>query len=281
MTMMEGLEWNAPAGQWIVYRMGHATTGAEPHPVPDELIGKVLEADKMSAEQSTYHWKHVIDPVKEHLGEHIGKSFRHMLIDSYEAGGQNWTPGFREEFIKRKGYDPVPWLVSFSPAVTGGKQGKDRRIVGSKDQTARFDWDYRDVINQLFFENGWNIGKKMLNDAKLDLQFEPYTGPFSTPQGAALADIPMAEFWTSGTKGRQSGGGGGSTGRQAKRWWAPRPTRAARGEPIHRGSGLPETLHRHGILAGNQPHDFAPLGASAIRRQISARHGYGLVGYSF
>jgi len=197
----KGLKWNAPAGDWIVYRIGHASTGREPHPVPDDVLGKVLEADKMSAEQSAFHWKHVIDPVKEHLGKYLGRSFRHMLIDSYEAGGQNWTPGFREEFIKRKGYDPIPWLVSFSATVAGGKQTKDRRIVGSNDQTARFNWDYRDVINQLFFENGWNIGKKMLNDAKLDLQFEPYTGPFNTAQGAALADLPMAEFWTSGTGG--------------------------------------------------------------------------------
>jgi hypothetical protein len=197
----KGLKWNAPAGKWIVYRMGHATTGAEPHPVPDELIGRVLEADKMSVEQSTWHWNNVIQPVKAHLGEYIGKSFRHMLIDSYEAGGQNWTPGFREEFIKRKGYDPIPWLVSFSPVIRAGKNNKDNRIVGSKEQTARFDWDYRDVIDQLFFENGWNIGKKMLKESNLELQFEPYTGPFNTAQGATLADIPMAEFWTSGKGG--------------------------------------------------------------------------------
>jgi hypothetical protein len=196
-----GLGWDVPAGDWIVYRIGHATTGREPHPVPDDVLGKVLEADKMSAEQSACHWNNVLDPVKDHLGEYLGKSFRHMLIDSYEAGRQNWTPEFRDEFFKRKGYDPIPWLVSFSAAVTGGKQSNDRRIVGSKDQTARFNWDYRDVIDQLFFDNGWNIAKAMLKDANLDLHFEPYTGPFNTAQGAVLADIPMAEFWTSGSGG--------------------------------------------------------------------------------
>jgi len=65
------------------------------------------------------------------------------LIDSYEAGNQNWTPGFREEFIKRKGYDPIPWLATFSQTVGTVKESKDRRIIGNEDQTARFDWDYR------------------------------------------------------------------------------------------------------------------------------------------
>jgi hypothetical protein len=196
-----GLKWNVPSGVWIIYRIGHASTGRPPHPIPDDLLGKALEADKMSAEQSAFHWKTVLDPFKEHLGEYMGKSFKHMLIDSYEAGNQNWTPKFREEFIKRKGYDPIPWLASFSLTVGTEKDSKDRRIVGNEDQTARFDWDYCDVIDQLFYENGWNIGRKMLKDAKLDLQFEPYGGPFNTPQGVALADLPMAEFWTAGIGG--------------------------------------------------------------------------------
>ncbi|MBL7969797.1 MAG: hypothetical protein JNK09_22535 [Prolixibacteraceae bacterium] len=197
----KGLKWKAPSGKWTIYRIGHASTGRPPHPVPDDVLGKVLEADKMSAEQSAFHWKSVLDPFKEHLGQYMGKSFKHMLIDSYEAGGQNWTPEFREEFIRRKGYDPIPWLASFSLTVGTGKDSKDRRIVGNEDQTARFDWDYRDVIDQLYYENGWNIGKKMLKDARLDLQFEPYGGPFNTPQGVALSDVPMAEFWTAGIGG--------------------------------------------------------------------------------
>ncbi len=94
------LDWKAPAGKWVVYRIGHASTGRPPHPVPDDLLGKVLEVDKMSVEQTEFHWKNVLDPVKEHLGEYLGKSFKHMLIDSYEAGNQNWTPQFRDEFIK-------------------------------------------------------------------------------------------------------------------------------------------------------------------------------------
>jgi hypothetical protein len=35
----------------------------------------------------------------------------------------------------------------------------------------------------------------------MQLQFEPYGGPFDTPQGVALTDLPMAEFWTAGIGG--------------------------------------------------------------------------------
>jgi len=199
-----GIKWNVPAGKWIIYRICHASTGRPPHPVPDDVLGKVLEADKMSFEQSNYHWKNILDPLKEHLGEYLGKSFRHMLIDSYEAGSQNWTEGLREEFIHRKGYDPMPWLATFSHTVGTENDSKDRRILASVEQTARFDWDYQDVISQLIFDNGWKVGKQKLAEANLMLQMEPYGGPFNTAQGVSLADLPMAEFWTAGMGGISS-----------------------------------------------------------------------------
>jgi hypothetical protein len=191
------LRWNAPKGDWLVCRLGHAPIGTGTHPVPDELLGKSLEADKLSAEQTIFHWNEVIEPMKKHLGPWLGKSVRHQLLDSYEAGRQNWTPGFREIFIERKGYDPAPWLVSFGlSSSVDRKRVKPQRIIESKDLTARFEWDYQDVINALFYENGWKPAAKMLHEAGMDLQFEPYgNAPFSQFDGAAIADVPMVEFW--------------------------------------------------------------------------------------
>ncbi|HCM21082.1 MAG TPA: hypothetical protein DIC46_09990 [Porphyromonadaceae bacterium] len=87
-------------------------------------------------------------------------------------------------------------MTTFSPLIIHGWQGDVKRIIESEDATKRFIWDYQDVINQLYFEKGWEIARDLLHKAKLKLQFEPYGGPFSTPQGAALADLPMGEFWT-------------------------------------------------------------------------------------
>ena len=191
-----------PKGDWIIYRFGYAPTMSIPHPLPDDIIGKTFEADKMSREQSEYHWKNVLEPLKSHLGEYLGKSFKHVLIDSYEAGYQNWTPEFRKEFISRKGYDPLPWLPTFTAAITNEYKSAAAKEAGrvrfDEAQTKRFEWDYQDVISQLYFDNGWATGKKALHDAGLQLQWEPYEGPFNTVEGAVFADLPMGEFWSDG-----------------------------------------------------------------------------------
>jgi hypothetical protein len=181
------LDWDAPEGKWQVFRLAHAPTGANPHPLPDELIGKTLEVDKLSRDLNRFHWDQVIEPMKEHLGPYLGKSMKHFLIDSYEAGAQNWTPAFREEFQKRKGYDPLPWLVT-----------RHNRTVGDGNLSERFKWDQDDVIHTLFHENGWMTGHDKMKAVGMDLQFEPYGGQFDTVEGTALADLPMGEFWTGG-----------------------------------------------------------------------------------
>lgn len=190
------LEWEAPEGDWIICRIGYAPTMADPHPLPDDLMGISYEVDKITAEHNKFHWETVLNPLKEHIGPYLGKSFQHILIDSYEARQQSWSEGLREEFMKRKGYDPVPWITTFSPLIIHGWHGDVKRVIESEDATNRFIWDYQDVIHQLYFENGWSIAKDLIHKAGLKLQFEPYTGPFSIPQGAAMADLPMGEFWT-------------------------------------------------------------------------------------
>ena len=181
------LDWDAPAGKWQIFRLAHAPTGANPHPLPDELIDKTLEVDKLSRDLNRFHWDQVIEPMKEHLGPYLGKSMKHFLIDSYEAGTQNWTPAFREEFQKRKGYDPLTWMIT-----------RHNRTIGDKNLTERFKWDHDDVIRTLYHDNGWVTGQEKMKAVGMDLQFEPYGGQFDTVDGTALADIPMGEFWTGG-----------------------------------------------------------------------------------
>jgi len=64
---------------------------------------------------------------------------RWVHADSYEFGPQTWTPKFREEFKRRCGYDPLPYL----PSIMG-------KVVDGPEVSARFLWDFRRVRADLF-----------------------------------------------------------------------------------------------------------------------------------
>jgi len=113
------LAWDAPPGRWKIIRLGHTPTGATNKPAPPYVTG--LEIDKLRRDGLDVHWQHGIQPLLDHLGAHVGRSFKHLTIDSYEAGLHHWTPRMREEFRQRRGYDPKPWLLALTmPIETAG-----------------------------------------------------------------------------------------------------------------------------------------------------------------
>jgi hypothetical protein len=176
-----------PAGQWTIMRLGHAPTMSVPHPVPDDIMGKVLEIDKMSKEANEFFWKEALDPVKEHLGEFIGKQLTHIWVDSYEAGYQDWTAKFREEFKRIKGYDPLPFYAVKRTVKESAK----------RDDIKKFNSDYRAVVNSLFLD-GFRLGKEKINAAGLQMFWEPYWSEhFDQNEGATIPDVAVNEFWSS------------------------------------------------------------------------------------
>jgi len=178
------LEWDVPPGDWTILRLGYTPTGAENHPAPPAGTGP--ECDKFSREALDAHWAGFVQKVLDDLGPLAGqgKTLDNVLIDSYEVGGQNWTPQFRSEFEKRRGYDPLLFL----PTLTG-------RVVDSPDVSERFLWDMRRTIADLFAENYYGHFQELCHQHGLKASFEPYTGPFESLQCGEAADIPMGEFW--------------------------------------------------------------------------------------
>ena len=183
------LKWSAPEGDWVVYRFGYTSTGKNGHPVPEELSSS-LECDKLSAEYSRVHYKQILNPLKEHLGPLLGTALQHLTLDSYEAGSLNWTERFREEFIKRRGYDPLTWLPTLNKVSIGDAALADR-----------FAWDLKTTVSDLFIQNNFRQGKALMNAAGVKMYLEPYSGPFNTVEAAAVPDMTMGEFWTHGAGG--------------------------------------------------------------------------------
>ena len=180
------IEWDVPEGDWTLLRLGYTPNGRSNHPAPKEGTG--LECDKLSREAMDAHFAGMVQKVIDDVGPLAGKAFNNVLIDSYEVGSQNWTPRFREEFQKRRGYD----LLTYLPTFTG-------RVVDSPEMSERFLWDLRRTIADLFAENYAGRLGELCHQHNMRLSIEPYgNGPFEDMSYGGRADIPMGEFWAGG-----------------------------------------------------------------------------------
>ncbi len=177
------LTWDAPAGDWTILRFGHTPTGKTNHPASESGTG--LECDKLSKEAVDAHFAGMLGKICADLGPLVGKSFTNVLIDSYEVDTQNWTPLFRQDFQRLRGYDPLPYL----PVMAG-------RVEGTAASSERFLWDVRRTIADLFAECYFGHYAELCHEHGLKLSAEPYgNGGFDTLQCGGKADIPMTEFW--------------------------------------------------------------------------------------
>ena len=182
------LNWDAPEGQWSVIRLGHASNFKMTRPVPSHLVG--LECDRLHPHGIEAHFEQWLKPIIEGAGDKAGRTLKYIHIDSWEAGGQNWTEGFREEFRRRRGYELGPWL----PALTG-------LMVESTEKTERFFWDIRQTVNELFLDNYFGRLKQLIAPYGIAFSSEPYGRLcVNNLSYASLSEFPIAEFWT----GRES-----------------------------------------------------------------------------
>lgn len=181
------LDWQAPSGTWTVLRFGHTTTGAVNGTAP--LSGQGLEVDKMDRAAVESFWNGYAAKIVVDAGKEAGRTLTRFESDSYEAGPQDWTPQMREEFERRRGYDPLPWL----PALTD-------RTAGDPDRSARFRRDWERTIKDLVGENYYRtLGDLSRRVPGMQYLLEPYaTGryePFENSEISAHGDILMCEFW--------------------------------------------------------------------------------------
>ena len=181
------LKWEVPAGDWVLVRMGYSLTGKKNHPATPEATG--FEVDKLSSRHVSDYIKTYTDMISNAVAPNYGKSFRYFLMDSWEAGQENWTEDMLSEFKRRRGYDATPYLLTF----TG-------RIVSSSRESDAFLWDYRRTIAEMLADNHYKLATDLLAKQGIGLYAEamgvslPTTGDGLLNKGQVT--IPMGEFWT-------------------------------------------------------------------------------------
>jgi hypothetical protein len=183
------LDWTVPAGKWTIIRFGRRNNGAVTRPAPVQGLG--FECDKLDTAAISDHLKAYTGKIFGEIGLQAADpsgGLKMLHMDSWEMGAQNWTPGLRKEFIKRRGYDPLP----FYPVYAG-------YTVGSTEISERFLWDLRQTCQELVLEYHAGYVKKYAHRYGLGLSIEPYDmNPTADLALGSIADIPMGEFWSKG-----------------------------------------------------------------------------------
>jgi hypothetical protein len=180
------LKWDVPEGDWIIFRIGYSLTGAKNRPAMPTGYG--FEVDKLSREHTQAYIRDYMQSIDSTLGLLYGKSLRYVLMDSWEAGMQNWTDDMLREFQHRRGYDAIPYL----PALAG-------RVVVSAEVSDRFLWDFRRTLADMFAENHYGTISDFLRRQGIGTYGEASGVSLEILEDALLCkkymDIPMGEFW--------------------------------------------------------------------------------------
>jgi hypothetical protein len=180
------LTWNVPQGKWTVLRLGYSLVGSRNR--AGTAPGSGLEVDKLNGKHVESYFHGYMDPIEKALGPLVGKSLRYLMMDSWEAGMQNWTDDMIDQFQKRRGYDPRPYL----PVLTG-------RVVGGADVSDRFLWDFRRTIADLVADAHYGTMTDLLRPKGMGIYGEAAGVSMEILEDTLLTkskvDVPMGEFW--------------------------------------------------------------------------------------
>ena len=178
------LNWSVPNGKWRVLRFGHTHTGIRLQATNPKNKG--LAMNHLSAEAASRQFEEIGKNMIDGIADIDNKSLRYLYLDSWEVRIANWTPGFLNEFRKRRGYDMIPYM----PVLVG-------YIVENREVSNRFLHDYRETIGDCIADNYYGQFKNLCNQYGLEFHSEMATTPIPVDMLKCLgrSGVPVSEFW--------------------------------------------------------------------------------------
>ncbi|MFT3870713.1 MAG: glycosyl hydrolase [Nibricoccus sp.] len=178
------LKWQAPPGRWTILRVGHTATG---HRNETAGAGRGLECDKFNPEAARLQFDKWFGETIRQVGTELaGKVLKIFHVDSWEAGSQNWSATFREEFKRRRGYDLTPFLPLFAGIPVESAE-KSEQVLN----------DIRLTISDLTID-GFFVPLAELAKQHGCIFTAETTAPTMMGEGMRHfdnVDVPMGEFW--------------------------------------------------------------------------------------
>lgn len=193
MTADGTLTWDVPEGEWTVLRTGMTPTGVVNEPACPDATG--YEVDKLSRKHAEEHFDAYIGEILRRIPADERKSFKLLVQDSYEVGGQNFTDDMIPVFKERYGYDPVPYLPVLSGVVVGSQHDSDaflwdlRRLVADK-----ISYDYVGGSREVAHKHGLTTWLENYGHWGFPGEFLQYGGQADEVGGEFWADPPLGDI---------------------------------------------------------------------------------------
>ncbi|WP_372634265.1 glycosyl hydrolase [Fodinibius sp.] len=191
----EVLTWEAPEGEWEVYRYVVSNSGREVV-LPSEHSGGPI-IDHFDPEAMEFHVTYVIDRLSRVIDDIPESALSYLYLASYEARGFTWTTILPETFEQMHGYGVYKFLPSLHI--------QDARVASAypgDDTAENFLYDFNKTVSEMMISNHYQKGSEVANTVGLKLTSESggpglplHNAPVEALGALGAVDVPRGEFW--------------------------------------------------------------------------------------
>ncbi len=189
---------DVPEGKWQLYAMVKFESFACVINGAPGAAGSIL--NHMDAIAVRKYLDHMTDTIEAKLGP-LSNHLRAFFVDSMELEGCNWTSDFAEEFLKRRGYDVLPWLpfTMFEVERLGDVKNFDygsRKGDKFKEEVNRVRFDFELTKAELLQERFHRTYLAWCKEKGVKSRAQAYGRGFFPLESSLGLDYPEGESWT-------------------------------------------------------------------------------------
>ncbi|MDF9799362.1 hypothetical protein OKW21_004625 [Catalinimonas alkaloidigena] len=183
------LEWEAPAGEWEVYRYVCSNSGEQLKlPSPNSMAPII---DHYDSAATRAHFMHFINKLQALLGDFENTALKNFYLASYEATGSVWTSSLPATFEAIHGYS----IDKFIPALF------DEQFL-AEATAQKFQQDFNKTLSHLITQNHYGKAREICNQYGLQITSESggpgaplHNVPVDALKALGALDVPRGEFW--------------------------------------------------------------------------------------
>jgi hypothetical protein len=193
----ESIKCEIPKGKYILYALVKIKGFMQVIQGAPGADGPVL--DHYNQEAVKKYLSHMSEAITHQMGS-LSQHIRAFFCDSLELEGANWCEDMPAEFLKRRGYDLLPWLpfVLYKITAMGNTFVFDYGVeygAEFEDMIQRVRYDFELVKAELLRERFFNTFINWCKENNVQSRVQAYGRGYFPLEGSFDVDIPECETW--------------------------------------------------------------------------------------